>query len=163
MPVYSARGRKRAQPKFDESSPSGDNITVVSLPMWACGAAGSALPWHGRGHRFDPDQVHQSLQSFRQGERSKSECSRHGLCQNKLFWCSARASLAVDAPAARRGMEATFTDCRCRSSSHFAQWAEDQGKARPAELLGPMAYFRTIALSKANQLEPGFQRDSLKR
>src|SRR5580692_11311094 len=27
---------------------------------WACGAAGSALPWHGRGHRFDPDQVHQS-------------------------------------------------------------------------------------------------------
>ena len=30
-----------------------------SHPMWACGAAGSALPWHGRGHRFDPDQVHQ--------------------------------------------------------------------------------------------------------
>ena len=28
------------------------------LPLWACGAAGSALPWHGRGHRFDPDQVH---------------------------------------------------------------------------------------------------------
>jgi hypothetical protein len=27
--------------------------------LWACGAAGSALPWHGRGHRFDPDQVHQ--------------------------------------------------------------------------------------------------------
>jgi hypothetical protein len=32
--------------------------------MWACGAAGSALPWHGRGRRFDPDQVHQSNQSF---------------------------------------------------------------------------------------------------
>jgi hypothetical protein len=31
----------------------------VQLCMWACGAAGSALPWHGRGHRFDPDQVHQ--------------------------------------------------------------------------------------------------------
>jgi hypothetical protein len=30
--------------------------------LWACGAAGSALPWHGRGHRFDPDQVHQSTQ-----------------------------------------------------------------------------------------------------
>jgi hypothetical protein len=28
--------------------------------MWACGAAGSALPWHGRGRRFDPDQVHQN-------------------------------------------------------------------------------------------------------
>src|ERR1039458_8834205 len=26
---------------------------------WACGAAGSALPWHGRGRRFDPGQVHQ--------------------------------------------------------------------------------------------------------
>src|SRR5580698_10239712 len=36
-------------------------------PLWACGAAGSALRWHGRGHRFDPDQVHQitpSLQLF---------------------------------------------------------------------------------------------------
>src|SRR5690348_10446212 len=31
------------------------------LPKWACGAAGSALPWHGRGRRFDPDQVHQTL------------------------------------------------------------------------------------------------------
>ena len=30
-----------------------------SLLMWACGAAGSALPWHGRGRRFEPDQVHQ--------------------------------------------------------------------------------------------------------
>jgi hypothetical protein len=28
------------------------------LQSWACGAAGSALPWHGRGRRFDPDQVH---------------------------------------------------------------------------------------------------------
>src|SRR5271166_2889660 len=28
---------------------------------WACGAAGSALPWHGRGRRFDPDQVHHKL------------------------------------------------------------------------------------------------------
>ena len=34
-------------------------INVVSPTMWACGAAGSALPWHGRGRRFDPDQVHQ--------------------------------------------------------------------------------------------------------
>ena len=33
--------------------------SVVSLKQWACGAAGSALPWHGRGRRFDPDQVHQ--------------------------------------------------------------------------------------------------------
>jgi hypothetical protein len=32
--------------------------------LWACGAAGSALPWHGRGHRFDPGQVHQSNQQL---------------------------------------------------------------------------------------------------
>src|SRR5689334_6505222 len=31
----------------------------TALIKWACGAAGSALPWHGRGRRFDPDQVHQ--------------------------------------------------------------------------------------------------------
>jgi hypothetical protein len=30
---------------------------------WACGAAGSALPWHGRGRRFDPDQVHHFRQA----------------------------------------------------------------------------------------------------
>src|SRR4051794_11855564 len=35
---------------------------VVSPKTWACGAAGSALPWHGRGRLFDPDQVHQHLQ-----------------------------------------------------------------------------------------------------
>src|SRR5271156_4857235 len=36
------------------------------LPQkWACGAAGSALPWHGRGRRFDPDQVHQISQQLR--------------------------------------------------------------------------------------------------
>jgi hypothetical protein len=28
--------------------------------MWACGAVGSALPWHGRGRRFEPVQVHQT-------------------------------------------------------------------------------------------------------
>ena len=28
---------------------------------WACGAVGSALPWHGRGRRFEPDQVHQNV------------------------------------------------------------------------------------------------------
>ena len=52
-------------PLFDESCPNGDNRRVVPLSKWACGAAGSALPWHGRGHRFDPDQVHQLNQSFR--------------------------------------------------------------------------------------------------
>src|SRR5208283_1969024 len=37
---------------------------AFSLRSWACGAAGSALPWHGRGRRFDPDQVHQFPQHF---------------------------------------------------------------------------------------------------
>jgi hypothetical protein len=27
---------------------------------WACGAVGSALPWHGRGQGFESLQVHQS-------------------------------------------------------------------------------------------------------
>jgi hypothetical protein len=40
---------------FDDFSPVGENRRVR---QWACGAAGSALPWHGRGRRFDPDQVH---------------------------------------------------------------------------------------------------------
>ena len=44
---------------FDESQALTDNRE--NLPSWACGAAGSALPWHGRGRRFDPDQVHQIL------------------------------------------------------------------------------------------------------
>jgi hypothetical protein len=39
-----------------------DDFIAVSenrrVRLWACGAAGSALPWHGRGRRFDPDQVH---------------------------------------------------------------------------------------------------------
>jgi hypothetical protein len=34
-------------------------LSILHSQSWACGAAGSALPWHGRGRRFDPDQVHQ--------------------------------------------------------------------------------------------------------
>ena len=33
----------------------------LSIPLWACSAVGSALPWHGRGRRFDPDQVHHPI------------------------------------------------------------------------------------------------------
>src|SRR6185312_14520849 len=40
---------------FDECIHVSENRRIR---MWACGAAGSALPWHGRGRRFDPDQVH---------------------------------------------------------------------------------------------------------
>ena len=44
---------------FDYQFGLGEN-EVVS-PQWACGAVGSALPWHGRGRRFEPDQVHQNF------------------------------------------------------------------------------------------------------
>jgi hypothetical protein len=51
--------------------------------MWACGAAGSALPWHGRGRRFDPDQVHQS-QPFPCIADCAAKAHRHG-CAPALF------------------------------------------------------------------------------
>src|SRR3954470_24426776 len=74
-------GRQVSQPgavcRFDETSYSGENKKVVD-PLWACGAAGSALPWHGRGHRFDPGQVHQLNLQLRRGERS--EAGRHHPC-----------------------------------------------------------------------------------
>ncbi len=41
------------------NQPQATTIEELSRQTWACGAAGSALPWHGRGRRFDPDQVHQ--------------------------------------------------------------------------------------------------------
>src|SRR5262249_5431278 len=31
---------------------------------WACGAVGSALPWHGRGQGFESLQVHQTYQTL---------------------------------------------------------------------------------------------------
>src|SRR5208282_2417785 len=43
-----------ARVEFDAAAKLSENWNE-----WACGAAGSALPWHGRGRRFDPDQVHQ--------------------------------------------------------------------------------------------------------
>ena len=43
-----------------------ESVVPHVVQQWACGAAGSALPWHGRGRRFDPDQVHQIFQIFNQ-------------------------------------------------------------------------------------------------
>jgi hypothetical protein len=34
------------------------------LGVWACGAVGSALPWHGRGQGFESLQVHQYFSLF---------------------------------------------------------------------------------------------------
>src|ERR1700734_3446850 len=52
-------------------------------PLWACGAAGSALPWHGRGHRFDPDQVHQLFQQLSWTKPSRV----NRWCPNPPFCC----------------------------------------------------------------------------
>jgi hypothetical protein len=56
--------------------------TMVTVPasgsedlMWACGAAGSALPWHGRGHRFDPDQVHQNVETAAQAAADSAQAA----------------------------------------------------------------------------------------
>ena len=61
LPATWEQGLQRFLPQFDELPLSRDNREVAFLQQWACGAAGSALPWHGRGHRFDPDQVHQII------------------------------------------------------------------------------------------------------
>ncbi len=71
--------------EFDGSWKLGENYLVGFLSgirLWACGAAGSALPWHGRGRRFDPDQVHQIPQQVSQGEQSQRGDLCHGLCHN---------------------------------------------------------------------------------
>jgi hypothetical protein len=58
--------------------------------MWACGAAGSALPWHGRGHRFDPDQVHQTTPTKSSVCRKQSTPSSHRF---GVIWCQIRRRL----------------------------------------------------------------------
>ena len=45
---------------------------------WACGAAGSAIPWHGRGRRFDPDQVHH-FQSLTAATNFRGTCRGSGV------------------------------------------------------------------------------------
>ena len=44
------------------ASPSWYPLVIFSgrnSSLWACGAVGSALPWHGRGQGFESLQVHQ--------------------------------------------------------------------------------------------------------
>ena len=33
----------------------------MTVPIYSCGAVGSALPWHGRGREFESHQVHQNV------------------------------------------------------------------------------------------------------
>jgi hypothetical protein len=83
-------------PLFDENQAVTDN--KKNLPLWACGAAGSALPWHGRGRRFDPDQVHHHNQQFRREERSRWDVcvmGCHGVCHDPRFQRSCRVAEVV--------------------------------------------------------------------
>ena len=41
-------------------------VTNGKPKNWGCGAAGSALEWHSRGHGFDPRQLHFELQGLNQ-------------------------------------------------------------------------------------------------
>ena len=45
-------------------NPRAFGILKLSRQMWACGAVGSALPWHGRGQGFESLQVHQIPQTL---------------------------------------------------------------------------------------------------
>jgi hypothetical protein len=84
--------------QIDESASTGENKNVATA-MWACGAAGSALPWHGRGHRFDPDQVHQLIPP-------KIRCLPDQVFHRPAStWCQfIRACLRADAFSLRRFM-----------------------------------------------------------
>ena len=69
--------------------------TVRASRSWACGAAGSALPWHGRGRRFDPDQVHQFSQRTENDRHTVVDGCRHrvrgrGQNRTRLQHCPAR-------------------------------------------------------------------------
>src|SRR6202789_1914431 len=84
----------RGRDKFPVTLTSGAGSARIEgvLPKeWACGAAGSALPWHGRGHRFDPDQVHQTT------PHKSSICRKLNTPSFRrlgVIWCHARRRLA---------------------------------------------------------------------
>ena len=73
--------------------------------VWACGAVGSALPWHGRGRGFESLQVHQtsrrlttppfSLNSRDRRIRSRCQVSR-GWNSETLF---SRSAFPIQAPS----------------------------------------------------------------
>ena len=42
-----------------QTGPIRVRVEFGSSVVWACGAVGSALPWHGRGREFESHQVHQ--------------------------------------------------------------------------------------------------------
>ncbi len=57
-------------------------------PVRACGAVGSALPWHGRGRGFESHQVHQTFQTLTNSKLT----NLHQLGPN---WVQFRSNLEV--------------------------------------------------------------------
>src|SRR5271156_1510248 len=93
------------------------------FPVWACGAAGSALPWHGRGHRFDPDQVHQSTHSESNTYSRKTPSFRQWI---RVILCQRRRHVFCSlAPTPKRrahvGIQLSFTA--------YVRWLEAGVKA----------------------------------
>jgi len=64
-PSRSTYGTSDSWKPANEEHLSGVIFSVQNLHLWACGAVGSALPWHGRGRRFEPVQVHQYFNHLR--------------------------------------------------------------------------------------------------
>jgi hypothetical protein len=56
---------------------------IVNRRKWACGAVGSALPWHGRGREFESHQVHQNIPALRQF-RGQPRSQDHSLSTEHL-------------------------------------------------------------------------------
>src|SRR6202044_3540481 len=60
----------------------------------ACGAVGSALPWHGRGRRFEPVRVHHNFsKTYRFWPLEKAACGVHLESTNGRHVLTGSASL----------------------------------------------------------------------
>ena len=106
-----------------------------SLVAWACGAVGSALPWHGRGREFESHQVHQTLQALTRLPRClTSPKSRTIPAFQSLNRSSGGASTAL------RSSQNRCTDMPLRSCSAI--------RSRQYSLLAPI-FFPLLALVMA--------------
>ncbi len=88
---------KQKPVRFDLPRRIPENGTSPSSE-WACGAAGSALPWHGRGHRFDPGQVHQQINRAVSEVRVSASSSYTRLIRILIF-STHRTFLSAPVPA----------------------------------------------------------------
>src|SRR5579871_6914906 len=129
---------------------------IVKASKWACGAVGSALPWHGRGREFESHQVHQfprldanngadtesTFSNFQHGLPEKLKCTlctttiagvrpinRHGLIDVSPRACIVLAgACGLDAVRARSGLNAA--DCRQNGQRRWPYAAVRSGMLR---------------------------------